>query len=391
MKIDLFYEFCQGAGYPFPDGADYRLYQEVLEQAKAADEAGFNCLWSVEHHGSIEVTHMPAPEMFLTAVAVSTKQLKVGHSVVLTPPQFNHPVRIAERAAMLDNLSGGRLEFGLGRSTPREWEVFNTDPDSTRPVLQEVLRLLPRLWTEEHVSYESEWFSIRPITVVPRMLTKPHPQMWIAATSNESFEMAAKMGIGVLGLTLFNPLSDLDDRLKIYRAAQQNVDPVNPDVINNRTGAFTSVYVARTEEEAVEDGAPRAAAWYLAKVFAYYSVVPVKEGEGGDHFQFSREQQLAAIEASGDSPGRQMLLNILDEVPVSNQEMYDAMNQEDQFVMGTPDQVIEKMEHHKAIGLDHMMCMMQGGPSLPSEKIVASIKLMGETVVPHFHDQENGA
>ena len=92
MKIALFYEFCQGAGYPFPDGADRQLYSEVLAQAKVADEAGFNCLWSVAHHGSVEVTHMPAPEMFLTAVAVSTKQIKVGHSVVLAPPQLNHPL-----------------------------------------------------------------------------------------------------------------------------------------------------------------------------------------------------------------------------------------------------------------------------------------------------------
>ena len=171
MRLDLFYEFCQGAGYPIPHGADRQLFEEILEQAEVADGAGFDVFWSVEHHGSVEVTHMPAPEQFLTAVAMRTKQLRVGHSVVLTHPLFNHPVRVAERASVLDNLSGGRLEMGFGRSTPREWAIFHIDGDETRPVLEEILHLMPQIWTQDSFQYDGEYFQIAPITMVPRMPT----------------------------------------------------------------------------------------------------------------------------------------------------------------------------------------------------------------------------
>ena len=121
--------------------------------------------WSITARSSS--AHMPAPEIFLTAVAARTKQMRVGHAVVLTHPLFNHPVRVAERAAVLDNLSDGRLEIGFGRSTLREWDVFHIDGESTRSILREVLEIMPRMWTEDEFSYESEHVKIAPITVVP--------------------------------------------------------------------------------------------------------------------------------------------------------------------------------------------------------------------------------
>lgn len=392
MRLDLFYEFCQGQGYPSPHGADRQLYTEVLEQARTADRAGFDIFWSVEHHGSVEVTHMPAPELFLTAVAMSTERLRVGHGVVLTHPLFNHPVRVAERAAVLDNLSGGRLEMGFGRSTPREWAIFHIDGDSTRPILEEVLEIMPRMWTEETFSYDGEYFQIAPISVVPRMIQQPHPPMWIAAGSDESLRMAGARGIGVLSLTLLRPMSDLVKSINIYREAQKNQTPVSPTVVNNQAGAFTFVYCAEDIDQAINGGACQAAAWYIAKVFALYGSIPVKEGDAGYHFARDREAQLAAIEASGDSPGRRMLIKMLDEVPVTNAEFFEAMDSENQMVVGTPDQVIEKMEYYESIGLDRMMCMVMGGPALGNEAIVESIELMGKTVIPHFHDNAtNGA
>lgn len=389
MRLDVFYEFCQGAGFPSPPGADRKLYEDVLLQAEAADESGFDVFWSVEHHGSVEVTHMPAPEQFLTAVAMRTKRLRVGHSVVLTHPLFNHPVRLAERAAVLDNLSGGRLEMGFGRSTAREWAIFHIDPDSTRPILEEVLGLMPKIWTQDSFQYDGDYFQIAPITIVPRMVQQPHPRMWIAAGSDESLQMAGKLGVGVLSLTLLRPFSELEKTLNIYRTAQKVQEPVSPSLVNNQAGAFTFVYCAPTLDEAINDGASEAAAWYMSKVYALYGSIPVREGEAGYHFARDRQAQIEAIEKSGDSPGRQVMLKLLDDVPVAREEFYEAMNAENQIVVGTPDEVIRKLEAYEGIGLDRMMCMVQGGPDLPHEKIVQSIKLMGETVVPHFHDRSS--
>ena len=127
----------------------------------------------------------------------------------------------------------------------------------------------------------------------------------------------------------------------------------------------------------------------MSKVYALYGSIPVREGEAGYHFARDRQAQIEAIEKSGDSPGRQVMLKLLDDVPVAREEFYEAMNAENQIVVGTPDEVIRKLEAYEGIGLDRMMCMVQGGPDLPHEKIVQSIKLMGETVVPHFHDRSS--
>ena len=125
----------------------------------------------------------------------------------------------------------------------------------------------------------------------------------------------------------------------------------------------------------------------MSKVYALYGSIPVREGEAGYHFARDRAAQIEAIEKSGDSPGRQVMLKLLDDVPVSRLEFYEAMNAENQIVVGTPDEVIRKLEDYEGIGLDRMMCMVMGGPDLPQEKILQSLKLMGETVIPHFHDR----
>ena len=384
MKIDLFYEFCQGTGRPWPAGADHHLYQQVLEQVDVGEAAGFNCFWSVEHHGSVEFAHMPAPEIFLTAVAARTKQMRVGHAVVLTHPLFNHPVRVAERAAVLDNLSDGRLEIGFGRSTVREWDVFHIDGETTRPILRETLEIIPRMWTEDEFSYSSEHVEIAPITVVPRVLQDPHPPMWIAGGSPESIELAGRGGIGYLGLTLFQPLAALAESVRAYREAQREQQPFG-QAVNNRCGAFTYVYCAETEDEAIHDGGPQAAAWYLTKVAALRLGWKAQR-EGEESAAFDRAAQIERIAESGDSPGRTVLIKVLEGAEISNEEFFEAMDAEDQFIVGTPDQIIEKMERYRDVGLDHMMCLVQAGPSLPHEKIMKSLRLMGEAVIPHFHD-----
>ena len=120
------------------------VYNNCLEQVRLADELGFDQVWAVEHHFLEEYSHCSAPELFLTACAMQTKNIRVGHGIVVCVPQFNHPIRIAERAAVLDILSGGRLEFGTGRSaTWTELGGFRADPDTTKKTWDEFVRCLP--------------------------------------------------------------------------------------------------------------------------------------------------------------------------------------------------------------------------------------------------------
>src|SRR5215210_6341478 len=152
MKFGLFYEIS--IPRPWTPEKERTVYNNCLEQVKLADELGFDTVWAVEHHFLEEYSHCSAPELFLTAVASTTERIRVGHGAVVCVPTMNHPVRVAERAAVLDILSGGRLELGTARaSTWTELGGFEVDPDTTKISWDEYVHLLPRLWTEERVSY----------------------------------------------------------------------------------------------------------------------------------------------------------------------------------------------------------------------------------------------
>src|ERR1700751_732154 len=131
MKFGIFYEIS------VPSVGDRktekRVYGNWLEQVVLADELGFDQVWAVEHHFLEEYSHCSAPEIFLTACAMKTKNIRVEHGIIVCVPQFNHPIKIAERTATMDIISGGRLEVGTGRAaTWTELGGFNPNPDETK-------------------------------------------------------------------------------------------------------------------------------------------------------------------------------------------------------------------------------------------------------------------
>src|SRR5436190_15374790 len=131
MKFGIFYELS--VPRPWERESERKVYMNALEQVRLADELGFDQLWVVEHHFLEEYSHCSAPELFLTACAMQTTRIRLGHGAVVCVPQMNHPIRVAERAAVLDILSGGRLELGTARSsTWTELGGFQVDPDSTK-------------------------------------------------------------------------------------------------------------------------------------------------------------------------------------------------------------------------------------------------------------------
>ncbi|HMC42660.1 MAG TPA: LLM class flavin-dependent oxidoreductase, partial [Acidimicrobiales bacterium] len=136
MRFGIFFEVS--VPRPWTGDSERIVYENALEQARLADELGFDWVWAVEHHFLEEYSHCSAPEVLLAAVAAQTRQIRVGHGVVVCVPQINHPIRAAERAAVLDIISGGRLEFGTGRSsTWTELGGFQADPDETKKTWDE--------------------------------------------------------------------------------------------------------------------------------------------------------------------------------------------------------------------------------------------------------------
>jgi hypothetical protein len=159
MKFGIFFEMSTPR--PFTGGIEPQVFMNALEQARLADELGFDWVWAVEHHFLEEYSHCSAPEVVLAAVAAQTTRVRIGHGAVVCVPEMNHPIRVAERCATLDIISGGRLEVGTARSsTWTELGGFNANPDETKKTWDEFVRVLPKMWADEHVSYDGNCFSM---------------------------------------------------------------------------------------------------------------------------------------------------------------------------------------------------------------------------------------
>ena len=143
--------------------------------------------------------------MVLTAIAMSTQRLRVGHAGVLAPFNINSPLRVAERAATLDILSGGRFELGLAKSGGKEWETFGVDPDKARNEVAEAMRMIPRMWTEDPFEWNGKRLTVPSRSILPKPIQKPHPPLWMAGTQPDSFEIAARKGLGVLSMATGEP------------------------------------------------------------------------------------------------------------------------------------------------------------------------------------------
>src|SRR5882672_1732528 len=142
MKFGLFYELS--VPRPWTRESERTVYDNAIEQVKLADELGFDQVWAVEHHFLEEYSHCPAPELFLTACAMITKKIRVGHGIVICVPEFNHPIK-------------------------KSWDEF--------------VRCLPKMWTQETYSYGGEFWSMPERTIVPKVYQQPHPPLWVAVTS----------------------------------------------------------------------------------------------------------------------------------------------------------------------------------------------------------------
>lgn len=159
---------------------------------------GFDRIWAVEHHSLTQYAHMSASEVFLTWVAARTSRIRIGHGVVTMPFGYQHPVRVAERAAMLDVLSGGRVDIGAGRgATRQEMSMYGVRPEDTYPQMEEALRIFASAWKEERFEWHGS-IDIGPGAILPRPVQDPHPPLFMACSKHDTLKLAAELGIGAL-------------------------------------------------------------------------------------------------------------------------------------------------------------------------------------------------
>src|ERR1700751_4381523 len=174
-----------------PEAGVKRSCDECLEQTMLADRLGYKGVWFTEHHFLPGFSYSSSPELVLAHLAARTKNIRLGHGIVLLPFHINHPLGVADRIATLDLLSNGRVEFGGGRAiSESELSGFEVDPDDTRRQWEESLSILPRIWTQETFEYQSPTLKTPARRVVPKPVQKPHPPMWVAATQPATLEFA---------------------------------------------------------------------------------------------------------------------------------------------------------------------------------------------------------
>ncbi|MEM3086590.1 MAG: LLM class flavin-dependent oxidoreductase [Halobacteria archaeon] len=358
MKFGLLYEMQTPK--PWNERSEYDIYHQALDQIVLGEEIGLQYVWEVEHHFLSEYSHSSAPEVFLGAVSQRTEKIRIGQGVALLPCNFNHPVRVAERAAVLDIMSKGRLEFGTGRSITREeLEGFGIDPKDSKPMWEEAVELIPRMWMEDPFSCDGKYCKVPPRSIHPKPIQKPHPPLWAAATQPMTFTQAGERGMGALCFG-YNAPADLEKSVQAYcDAVKKPARPVGK-FVNRNIGALTVMYCEKTDAGALKLGVS-AAMFFVDSGLRLFRPWYGKDTPGYEFYSHLRS-------------------DIVD--PLKVKRPID-LTKNGTILVGAPGTINDAIELYDKIGVTQMVMLVQAG-RLPHDKIMESLKLFGKEVLPSW-------
>jgi len=348
--------------HPVGGKSEHQIVREQLDCMRAAEDLGFDYIWAPEHH-STEYGFSASPMVTLAAIASVTKRIRLGSGVLVLP--FNDPIRVAEEAAMIDLMSDGRLELGVGRGfQPIEYQGFAVDQSRSREIFEEALDVIVRAWTEEPMSFKGDYFDIPEQSVRPKPLQRPYPPIWIAAISDLSFELASRRRANLLCSLLYGFKSDhLRRLLTEYREAvrAQEQDPGEREV-----GAVCMVYCAESTERARQEfGGP--VLWYyrnVANLVAPPSSQPPPQGY--ETYQHIRK--------------------------AAQTVQWDELLNSGALICGNPESCIRQIEDLRTMyGFTQILCWTRLS-GLENRKVLRSMELMQRHVIPHFRrEAQEGA
>ena len=365
--------------------SERRLIHECLEQAVLGEAMGFDRVWAVEHHCLTEYAHMSAPEIFLSYVAARTSRIRVGHGVVCVPFKYNHPIRVAERTAMLDVLSRGRVDVGVGRgATTQETAAFGIDPSETQPQLEETLRMLPHLWRDEMFEWHSDVIDVPARPILPKPVQEPHPPLYVACTKAATLSLAGTMGVGALALGFAGP-DDIREKNDIYRAAIASRAPGDlvSDAALDHFSALCPAIVLDDREAARRIG-------YRGQRFFVEAIDHWARGGPKPSADTENDSNEDALRATGErkaatSTVSSYLGSERIEVPLDARHAQGHYNVSQAY--GTVADAIEHVERLQVAGADEVMFLIQMG-TVPHAIVMETIRNIGEHVLPHFHSRD---
>lgn len=356
MEFDLFYELS----VPEHTGrTESDVFHSALDELALADQLGFNIAWLVEHHFMRGYSHSTAPELFLAAASQRTTNIRLGFGIIPLP--YTHPIRVAERIATLDVLSQGRVEFGFGRGfSPKEYACFGAEMKESRAITEEAYAIIQQSFSGAPIHYQGEHFQFEELDILPKITQQPHPPLWTAAVSPESYEMAARLGVGVLAGP-FKPWFMIKEDIKRFRKAwqQHQGDRIGPS-LNPRVGMTIGIFCLEDGKEARQI-AKEGIEWFYKKLLEQTLPVLERLYEGYEYYR-----KMGHI---GSLIGKAVNLKVLETLGM--------------VIVGDPEHCRKKLVAFDKAGVDNVLCAIGAG-ALPTDITQHSMRLMAEQVLPHF-------
>jgi alkanesulfonate monooxygenase SsuD/methylene tetrahydromethanopterin reductase-like flavin-dependent oxidoreductase (luciferase family) len=327
MEFGIFHEFLTTQ-----TGSQAEAFANSFAQIEAAEEWGLDVVWLAEIHMNPTRSLLSAPLTVASAIAAKTRRIQIGTAVQILP--LGHPLRLAEETATIDQISGGRLIFGVGRSAfPRAYNAYGISYEESPQRFAECLEIVKKAWTQENVSHEGRYHSFENFTLVPRPVQLPHPEIRIAASQHDTYSAIGELGYPLFSAVRDTPLSELAVHMQAYRDAWHG---------------------------AGHPGKPRS-----------YLQVPIYVGA-------TREAALADAEAG------MMRFSTYRPDLVRGPMNYETVRRE-KGIVGTPEMVTERLrELRDTAGLAGVSAEINPGSLLSHEQVMSSLKLYIQEVMPHF-------
>jgi len=366
MKFALFYEIP--VPKPWGPTSEQEAYRNTIEEAVFGEEMGFHAFWTVEHHFLDEYSHCSNPEVLYGAIAAKTERMRLGYGVRLMPKPYNHPVRTAESVAVLDVISGGRVDFGTGRSSTRaELEGFDVDVTTARQQWAEAIGHVVGCWTNEEYEFQGEHWSMPRRNVHPKPVQDPHPPIFGATSSESGHYEVGRAGVGLCSFTVGVPPEELIPRIENYRRGQADCTEPLGAFRNEQVATFTMVLCAPTNDEA-DEVARESFEWYPAAGARLIGSVATWLQE--------KEQELGTYSYAGDAKK-------LDDEGLLDALTYEYIRDTGSSVVGDPDRCVEMAKRYEEVGVDLLLCLVNPY-KIPHDKVMQTIELMGRHVIPEF-------
>jgi natural product biosynthesis luciferase-like monooxygenase protein len=346
MKFSLFH---LPTFFPEFHQTEARFYHEMLEQTDLADALGFHGVWFAEHHFFNYGGHIPSVPVLGAAVAQRTKRIRIGSGITLIPLQ--DPIRVAEEYAMLDQLSGGRLDFGIGRGFQKaEYDAFERDMADSRALFEEAHDIILKAWSNERFSHQGKFRTIVDLRVIPKPLQQLPPIYVACIFTPESFEWSGRMGHNLMVVPYAVPKPEmLIENFRIFREARAAHGITSePEIL-----AVYHFYCGETAEKAKQE--PRDA------MIRYLGAAAVSNLQPAYSEQYQRYGHLLK--------GFNAMMD------------YEGALYPDRVIFGDPGQCVERIRQLKSLGVTNVALLPNFG-GLKHEQIKASLERFAREVMP---------